>query len=312
MMNPFVLFIKIIILFGVLVISQWGLLSPVYGQSISVEQDLNRGADVQKRRLFTFAFFPETSKEKMEGRYARLVKLLSKTFNGDLTDKQGRVVSGEFVFETRPNYLSYMEAIDEEKFDIAVVNAFDYVKIKNTTRYIPIVSRSDTLVANIVTSNKKINDLLDLKNKQIGFATQYSSASIAAKYMFLKHEIFSSDYSTYYFNGHIPCLDSVYENNTDVCVTGERIFNKYPNEKKSKLTVIAKGEPLPQLVVLLHPSLAHKQNEIREFFLALQESPQGKIILDETYLVSLENFMGEKYYLCELLLDYISSHEDIN
>ncbi|MGH1470554.1 MAG: PhnD/SsuA/transferrin family substrate-binding protein [Cellvibrionaceae bacterium] len=258
---------------------------------------INQKEDSTLKFIRTFGFFPESSQSNMEERYKGITGQLSK------------VLGYHFIFETRLDYPRYMTAIENEAFDIAVVNAFDYVKIKNRTRYIPILYRSDSLTATFVSRDKNLNNLLDLKNKKIGFSSRYSSASISAQYMFLKNDMFSDDYEQMYFNGHIPCLDAVYDGVIDVCVTGERIFSKYSPLKKFKLSVILQGEPLPQLVVLMHPNLHKDKADIVDFFLNLKNTDDGKLMLDETYLVVLKIFQAEKYYVCELLLDYISSHE---
>lgn len=245
-----------------------------------------------------FAFFPETSQQAMAHRYINLTNYLTETLNEP------------FTFETRQTYPDYLAAIEKHEFDLAVVNAFDYVKIKNQTRYIPIVYRDDALISTIVTSDQDIRTVSDLRNKTIGYSSPYASAAISSKYIFLKNDLPAKDYTKEYFNGHIPCLNAVSEGRVDACVTGERIFHNYDPEKKSKLRVIQRGEPLPQLVVLMHPRLKSKEQLITEQLLALKTTFHGQDILDETYLVSLDYFNEKKYYLCEMLLDYISSRDE--
>jgi len=251
----------------------------------------------QKNEEMTFAFWPDSSPTAMQKRYAGLVQLLRKELDT------------EVYFKTRSNYSEYMESIEKGEFDIAVVNAFDYVKLKNKTQYIPALMRSDELVATFVTNDKNINDIKDLRRKKIGFASEYTSVAISSRYLLIKNGVLSSDYTSVFYNGHISCLQAVVNKSVDVCVTGTLIYQKFSPIKKSNLRVIAKGESMPQLVVLVHPRLKNRLNAIIKLFLDLDKTKSGRAILDETYLVILEEFSGEKYHLCEIILDYISSHD---
>ncbi len=251
----------------------------------------------QKMKEMTFAFWPDSSPAAMQKRYANLVQLISKE------------LSSVAYFKTRSDYSEYMEAIKKGEFDIAVVNAFDYVKIKNKTQYIPALMRSDELVATFVTNDKTINDIKDLRGKKIGYASEYTSAAISSRYLLIKNDMLSSDYTPVFYNGHISCLQAVVNKSADVCVTGALIYQKFSPLKKHNLRVIAKGEPMPQLVVLIHPRLKDRLSAIKKLFLDLDKTKYGRSILDETYLVSLKEFSDEKYHLCEIILDYIQSHD---
>ncbi|MGH1470555.1 MAG: phosphate/phosphite/phosphonate ABC transporter substrate-binding protein [Cellvibrionaceae bacterium] len=253
-----------------------------------------------QERPISLSMFPGVSPLLLQQRFEKISLLLSKPLNQQV------------VFRTRKNYIEYFNAIKNEEFEIAIVSAFDYVRIRKNSRYIPILSRNDSSVTVLITTDEDIHYLDDLAGKRIGFPPKTAGASMMGRYLLTKNNLKPADYQSIFYTNHLSCIQAIINHNVDACFTGEKMLREVEKYKKMDYKILIESPKISQQLILIHPDLEDKVESIKDILLSLNETDEGREALEQAYLFVLGEFDDRQYDENERILHYMESEIDSN
>lgn len=222
---------------------------------------------------YIFGVHPFASATKLEKKFSPLVDYLS--------TQLGTTVK----LEISKDYAAHIDAIGQDRFDIAYAGPASYVKMTDKYGLKPFLARSENdgkatfKGAILVSKHSKIQTLADLKGKHFAFGSPSSTMShLVPRYMLLEAGITGSDLGSFEFLGnHDQVASSVLLGDFDAGAVKSSVFKKY--EPKG-LRLLAWTPPIST-----HMFVAGKQvpeaeiANIREALLAVNTSPDKEKVL---------------------------------
>ncbi|MGI1679712.1 MAG: phosphate/phosphite/phosphonate ABC transporter substrate-binding protein [Cellvibrionaceae bacterium] len=252
------------------------------------------GEKTPNNNIISLSMFPAISPLRLKRQFENITKLLS-----EATDKQ-------VVFQTRKDYPGYYNAVKNEKFDLAIVTAFDYVRIRKDTNYIPILSRVDTSSTKLITTNMAIKDIKSLADKKIGFAPESAGISVMGKYLLARNNLPERNYESIFFDNQLSCVQALISEKVDACFVADIMLNEILKYLEINYSVLITFRPDVKQLMLVHPRIEGYLNKVKEALLALNATKEGRDILAEAYLFELDEFDGSRYDIYEEMLNYLN------
>ena len=185
-----------------------------------------------------------------------------------------------FVVKTKASFSQFESALQNEEYDIAFIQPFDYVMAHDQHHYLPLASRESNLSSIfVVKKDSNYNALSDLKGKIIANPPLSAAVTKLGK-RHIKKAGFSPDYdfSYLYKNNHFSCLQAVLINNADACNTSEISLRHYEAEQLSdRFRIIVETEAVPHVLFVAHERVPEKmRNQIKRLILNWQNTPEGR------------------------------------
>jgi len=163
------------------------------------------------------------------------------------------------------NYEQHIEAIGNDKIDIAILGPASYIKVEKKFGKKPLLARlekngSALMYGQIIVSSKSnLHSIKDLKNKKFAFGDPYSTLSTLVPKILLKQSGISDSELKYskHYNGHINVAYSVLVGEMDAGAVKQSIFEKFKNKgldslietpKISEHPFVARSNLNPELV----------------------------------------------------------------
>lgn len=190
----------------------------------------------------------------------RQLELIFAPFAASIGEALGR----EVLFKSSTTYLNFMERADSQKYEIAFVQPFDYVRLADKHNYLPLATRGEKLAAIIVVGpNSKIKTITDLIGKKIALPPAVAAVSrlinellhennlIPGKNVFLKH-----------YRSHASCLQQVIIGKADACGSAPPPVQFISEKMKVKFNEVARTREIPHTLFIVHSSIPAKERKI--------------------------------------------------
>ena len=208
---------------------------------------------------------------------------LEKRF-GPLVDKLSEQLQQDVVLRTRATYSDYNDALLKEEFDIALIDGFTYLKLRQSTQYRGLVRKQTDFHASLLTFNPEIKSIAQLKNLTIAFPAPEAGVTRVVTKMLQDEGLGSGDYTARFYGEHASCLVATVTGSAAACATSLPMAQEMRASRADEVTIIGESPSYPHMLLVVGPRLGSQLNELKQWFLQLNEEPETIALLQETFL----------------------------
>lgn len=221
---------------------------------------------------YQLGVFPHLAAGQIENLFAPMA--------ADLSRAIGRTV----VLKTKPTFEAFMEELDDQVYDIAFVQPFDYVRAHDKHGYIPLARRGEPLAGLIaVKTDSPLRSLGELKGKKIGLPPEVAAVSHLTKMALLQAKIDPrTDTKLQYYKAHDSCLQQLLIGEIDACGTAAYPLRFFENKWDVKFRVLAQTQTISHSLFIVHPRVSKQAREaILKTILSWAETRSGRQLLEK-------------------------------
>ncbi|KPJ94799.1 MAG: hypothetical protein AMJ53_04555 [Gammaproteobacteria bacterium SG8_11] len=226
-------------------------------------------AEVQpQERELTLGVFPHLPPRELEKVYAPIAAVFSEAL--------GKKVR----FRSSSSYKKFMDKLDQQAFDIVMVQPFDYVRIADSFGYVPIATRDEALATIVVVpQDSALTDLASLKGKKVALPPSVAAVSLLLKAA-LKEQGLNDDVQISHHRSHISCMQQVVIGAVDACGTAAPALRFFMDKMDTQLKIIAETRKIPHTLFAAHPKIsAAERDKILQALQSLSATEEGRQLL---------------------------------
>jgi len=227
-------------------------------------------ADTNKNE-YKMGVFPHLPPRDLENVFGPMAK----DFSGHL--------GKDVVLATSTTYERFSELLDNQKFDIAFVQPFEYIRIAERHGYLPLATRTEKLNGLIVTlTESPIHNVQDLKGKRIALPPESAAVSILIRnHLRANGLIPGKDVKLTHHRSHVSCMQKVVIGEADACGTAAPSVRFFENKMQVRLKTITTSREIPSSLFVVHPRVpAAQRAQIRDRIISWSHTEEGKAILN--------------------------------
>jgi len=235
---------------------------------------------------YEFGVFPHLAPARLERIFAPVAA-------------QFQVATGHRVLlRTRPTFEAFMEELDRARYDIALVQPFDYVRIHALNGYVPIARRGEPLSAAImVMPDSPAQRLADLRGQVIGLPPEVAAVShltkIALKQAGLDPH---ADVTLHYHRSHDSCLQQLLIGAVAACGTAPIPARFFEAKMSVSFRLLAISPSIPHTLFVAHPRVPERERQaLRDAILAWPDTDAGRRILAGGQFIPFVSARDEDY-----------------
>ncbi len=224
----------------------------------------------QGKREYVMGVFPHLPPRELEEVFAPMAK--------DLGAEIGRRI----ILASSTTYERFADNLQQQKFDIAFVQPFDYVRAADALGYRPLATRTEKLSAIVVVKpDSPVTSLSDLKGKRIAIPPESAAVSV----LLINHLRSSGlvpgrDVTLSHHRSHVSCLQKVMIGEAEACGTAAPALRFFQNKMHVELKVIARTREIPHTLFAVHPRVPEDvRQRLRARIVGWGETDEGKEIL---------------------------------
>lgn len=221
-------------------------------------------------RPYVFGVFPYLTPLELENVFAPIAA----DFN--------RALRREVQFASKASYDAFAKnLLEDQAYDIAFVQPFDYVRAADHSNYLPLAARPEKLYALIVTTeNSGIRTLDDLKGKRMSLPPQSAAISRLVRVFLKKNGIVpDKDVTFMYVRSHTSCLQHVLIGSTDACGTTPSAMYHLKNTALGSLRGVSETDAIPPPLFVVHSRVPESDRKrLLDAILAWPKSLDGQEI----------------------------------
>jgi phosphonate transport system substrate-binding protein len=170
----------------------------------------------------------------------------------------------------------------DQRFDIALVNPFDYPEFVERVGYVPLAQMAVPLVTQFyVRDDSRYHTLEDLRGTIVAMPpAQTANARMAVRALYDNQVIPGRDVQLRYFNSHDSCIQQVWAGSASACGTARPPIRVFEQRMQAKLRAIFDTPPVPHVVFVAHPRVpAEQRTRLRELIVGWSENDAGRALL---------------------------------
>lgn len=219
-----------------------------------VSLGFNRSAIADKTKNsadYIFGVLPYLPPVRLEALYASIVMHMNQHSDRPI------------IFQTASSYERFMQQLESERYDIAFIQPFDYVRIASPLGYIPLVTRQEKLVGTIVVkSDSQLQSIKQLKGRVLAMPPRVAAVSYLIKLSLMDAGLNpESDLTIHYVKNQASCLMQVWLDEADACGTALLPMRHFEAKMKLKLKVLKHSQAIPHTLIVAHPRVPLEQRE---------------------------------------------------
>lgn len=234
-------------------------------------------ATLSAKKEYTMGVFPHLPPRQLEKVFAPMAKDL------------GNAINRNIVLRTNTTYKKFASNLDSEKFDIAFIQPFDYIRVADKLGYLPLVTRKEKLTSILVVkTDSAMKSIADIKGKRVAFPPAIAAVSRLMKAHFKNNGLQpKKDVTISHHRSHVSCMQQILIGEADACGTAAPALRFFQHKMKVKLKVIAETAPIPHTLFAIHPRVPEYEREIiRERMVNWARTTEGRKLLDTGKLSS--------------------------
>lgn len=203
-------------------------------------------------REYSFGVFPFLAQTALEGIFSPLA--------GEISAALDRPIH----YQSAATFEKFMANLEEQQYDIAHIQPFDYVSIAAKAGYLPVVTRAEMLPALfVVKAESPLQNGQDLRGKKIGLPPKVAAISYLAQVALLESGLKpGKDVKIQHFNTHQSCLQALLIGDIDSCAAGPPVVRLFEAQSQRPLRVILTSPEIPQTLFVVHPRVPPADREI--------------------------------------------------
>lgn len=219
--------------------------------------------------------YPHLSKSHLERAYSAIAT--------ELTKASGKPV----WFDASDNLKNFHTNLDNKKYDIVMLQPFDYVELADKGLYEALVTQITPLKAIfVVKESSHLQKIHNLLGRSVYFPPSKTAVSYLGRYS-IKHSGINldKDLNTIFERTHVTCLQKLMVGIADACVTAEQVMRYFQEKVGVKLRIIAESQQIPHALFAVKTSMKPEvKNLLRESLLNWNNSDTGKVLLENAKL----------------------------
>ena len=235
---------------------------------------------------YKLGIFPHLSESHIEKAYTAIAKDLSEH------------TSKRIKFDVDDNFENFSSNLEQGKYDIVLVQPFDYVNIVKKLAYHPLASQKKALRAIIVV--RKHSPLRTLNNL-LGRDLYLPPRSTAISYL-TKHHLTNAkfdlekDINITHESTHISCLLKVIIRIADACATAPEAVELFEEKLPVKFRVLNQTNPIPHVLFAAHPRVTSEDRAaLKKQMVSWENSVSGQELLKESRMRGLRIIDDQQY-----------------
>ena len=235
---------------------------------------------------YVFGVFPYLPPRELELVFAPIA--------ADFSRALGRKVQ----FTTSTNYEVFAERLDQQEFDVAFMQPFDYVRAADQHGYVPLAARGETLKALIVTApDSSLKTLDDLRGKRISLPPMDAAVSHLVRTYLRKNGLIpGQDVTLVYHRSHVSCMQQVLIEASAACGTAAPGIRYFKSRMKVDMRVMLESEPIPHTLFAAHTRMPIKDRaQLLETIVSWSNTPEGKALLERGKMIPFRPITNEAY-----------------
>jgi len=181
---------------------------------------------------------------------------LEKVFAPMAADLAG-VLGARVELHSSTTFKKFAERLDNEEFDIAFIQPFDYIRAADKHGYLPLATRTEKLATIVVTSvDSPLNSIQDLRNKKVALPPRTAAVSQLLR-GYLKSQGINPDrdIKLSHYRSHVSCMQQVLIGEAVACGTAAPARRFFQSKFNISLKVIAKSREIPHTLWVAHKRL---------------------------------------------------------
>lgn len=210
----------------------------------------------------------------------------------------GKGLGVQVQFRSSSTYRKYMEQLDQQVWDIAFLQPFDYVRAHDKHGYIPLATRQQMLSAVImVLPDSPIKSVQDLKGKKIALPPPPAAVSHLTRAALRKAGLDpDKDVTLSHHKSHVSCMQQVVLKEADACGTAAPAVRFFKAKTKKELRQVLESDKIPHTLFAVHPRVPEEQRrKLREIILGWGKDEQSMKMLKNGRLKPFRTIEDKDY-----------------
>lgn len=201
-------------------------------------------------------------------------------------------------FTTNSTFERFRSSLVDGKFDLALVQPFDYVGLPENSPYAPVARLLAPLTAIfVVRDDSSVLTLEDLRGDTIVFPPVGAAVSYLGAAMLEEHGLVSNSGVVFrHVRNHQSCLHHVLAGLARVCVTNSIPFRDFQSMVQVPLRVIDETTEIPHILFVIHRRVkADVRLKLTRLLLDGESDPGGRRALSDAGFGPLTAAVDEDY-----------------
>lgn len=224
---------------------------------------------VKQRILTSLLFFLFSSTSSMAHEYLMGVfphlppRDLEKVFSPMAADL-GKAVKKRVMLRSSTTYEKFMQNLDQQIYDIAFVQPFDYVRIADKYGYRPLATRKIKLSALLASKpDSPIKSIQDLRGKIIALPPKVAAVSHLMNGLLRANGMQpGKDVTLTYHRSHLSCMQQILIGEADACGTAAPALRFFQHKMNVQLKIVARSQKIPHTPFVIHPRVPAAERKI--------------------------------------------------
>ncbi len=182
-------------------------------------------------------------------------------------------------FRTRSTFEAFRKEIEDQTFDIILVQPFNYVVAADQYGYLPLARANESLTAVImVTENSDLKSLRDLKHKVLAMPPMSAAVSRLSRAALSEIGLkIRSDLTMTHLRTYSACLQAVLIGEADACATKVVSLRVFQSSRNLTLRTLAETESIPHVLFAVHERVPrHDRDVMRRTIFELSDTATGR------------------------------------
>ena len=235
---------------------------------------------------YELGIFPHLSKSHIEKAYLAIAN--------DLSEHTSKSIE----FDVDDNFENFSSNLEQGKYDIVLVQPFDYVKIVEMLNYQPLATQKKALRAIIVVrEHSPLRTLNNLLGRDLYLPPRNTAISYLTKHH-LKNARFDleKDVNITHESTHISCLLKVIIRIADACATAPEAVELFEEKLPVKFRVLNQTNPIPHALFAAHPRVTSKDKAaLKKQIVSWENSTSGQELLKQSRMRGLRIIDDSQY-----------------
>jgi phosphonate transport system substrate-binding protein len=207
------------------------------------------------------------------------------------------LINKPVMFRTTSSFAKYTENLENQAYDIAMVQPFDYELAVNND-YVPLVQRKGSLQAGIfVLEDSNIKSLQDLKNTVIAMPPHGAAVSRLALSMLREQGLLPGrDLEVQYRRSHDSCLFQLRRKLVSACAVWSEVAKLVTPEEMQGIKLLQTTDRIPSPLFMAKKSLpAPVRDKLVREMISWNKTQSGKKLLKTLRIGPFESFDAKRY-----------------
>ncbi len=166
----------------------------------------------------------------------------------------GHTLQKRAVFQTRSTFGKFQQALQDETFDVVLMQPYDYIEAADRGSYVALARMEAPLAGRFVTrEDSSLRQVSDLEGMTLGLPPKSSAVAVLAHAKLLEARLDPHrDLTVRNFRNHASCLTALVLDAVDACVTAPEPLKWFDSRRKVPLRDFARTAEIPGCLFAVH------------------------------------------------------------